>query len=85
MKEEHQAQCEELRTALLRLFQDAGYEHKGLIQGIESLGKEPYYIEKLEQLELENQRLKEQIRRLRKAAGSKDGGMSSKLREALRE
>lgn len=84
MKEEHQRQCDELRTALLQLFHDAGYENKGLIRCLEAFEQEPLYKEKLEQLELENERLKEQIKRLRKTVNSKDS-MSSKLREALRE
>ncbi|WP_051620972.1 hypothetical protein [Paenibacillus sp. UNC451MF] len=85
MNVEHQRLCEDLRIALLQLFADAGYEHKGLLRSIEALERETGYKEELEQLTMENERLKEQVRRLRNTVNSKESSMSSKLREALRE
>ncbi|SFD55906.1 hypothetical protein SAMN05216378_0442 [Paenibacillus catalpae] len=66
---------EQLRADVLQLFQDAGYTVPGLLP----------YIDDLVQ---ENDRLKQELKRLRLAAtrgSASPGSMNSRLKDALRE
>lgn len=85
MSEEQQHQYDELRAAMYRLFKDAGYENIDLLRCIDALEREQEYQQKLQQLTQENLRLKEQVKRWRTASVLKEGSMSSRLRDALRE
>jgi regulator of replication initiation timing len=65
--------AEQFRSELHKLFQDAGYGDHPLLRQMEAILTE-------------NDRLKLEIARLRRASGPRAGSnMSSKLREALRE
>ncbi|RAV19584.1 hypothetical protein [Paenibacillus contaminans] len=80
MNERHTADPEQLRAALRLLLQDADAEKADLLRGVdEALGS-------IAGLEAENERLKQEVKKLRgqlhaKAAGS----MNSRLKDALRE
>lgn len=74
---------EAIREALRRLLQEAGREGSGLLQFVdEAERREAADRERTAQLMAENERLKQEVRKLRVAQA---GTMSSRLRDALRE
>lgn len=88
----------ELRNRLQRLFADAGYECPKLLAAIEAVeaveGAESQDIQAkdrsteqlVQQLMAENERLKQEISRLRNLIFDRaSNSMSSKLKDALRE
>jgi hypothetical protein len=77
---------QELRATLLQLFQDAGYRREELLRALEDWQKDRLRLQKFDQLVLENERLRRDIRSVRGTGQAKlEDGMSSKLRDALRE
>lgn len=85
--DDRKQQGHSLRHSVQQLFEgeepDAA-SYALLLRCIEAYEQEPDRLEQIQRLEEENVRLKEQIRKLR-ASFAKENGMSSKLREALRE
>ncbi|MCM3626563.1 hypothetical protein M3194_04190 [Paenibacillus glycanilyticus] len=66
---------EQLREAVLKLFQDAGYTVPGLLPFIDGLTQE-------------NDRLKQELKKLKLASvrgSASPGSMNSRLKDALRE
>lgn len=76
-----------LSAALHRLFDDAGYEVPELAALVGLQEEREQAARRLEELSQENAKLKQELRRLTSAASARAGagGMSSKLRDALRE
>lgn len=87
MNEDHKQQVSGLRSSLQQILPEPGRDaalYQLLLKCIDAFELEPERLEQIERLETDNIRLKEQVRKLR-APYIKESGMSSKLREALRE
>lgn len=86
MSHQDQVKYDQIRAALGQLHQDAGYESKVLLQWVETAEEQALQLERLEAIEAENDRLKQEVKRLRDLYYSKTASsMSTKLKEALRE
>lgn len=86
--EDRKQQGQELRHSLQQLFAESeqdGVAYALLLRCIEAYEQEPERLERIQRLEADNVKLKEQNRKLRASSSAKENGMFSKLREALRE
>ncbi|PYI51045.1 hypothetical protein [Paenibacillus flagellatus] len=71
-----------LRDSLRRLFRDAGYVDGELLEWVDAAERDEAERETAERLRAENERLRQELRKLRAVQAA---GMSSRLRDALRE
>jgi DNA-binding transcriptional MerR regulator len=77
---------EYLRDTIKQLFKDAGYEIPELLEALDRQEKSSLDDQRVEALTAENERLKQEINRLRtKIYDLTVNNMSSKLKDALRE
>jgi len=87
MNEDHKRHCDALRDMLEQRLHGTKPDlelYEAVLRCIEAYELEPERLAQLGRLEEDNRKLREQNRKLR-ASYYKETGMSSKLREALRE
>jgi uncharacterized membrane protein YccC len=77
---------DQLKSVLEQLFADAGYERPELLQLLRQAELQQAELGRLQEQEGENERLKQEVKRLRELYYSKTmSAMSTKLKDALRE